>query len=987
MAATIPDEVLQEEDADRIPLRVVHHESDLSEAEKRFLVSVERGDYATVRKILEDYGPEMDINCTDPLSRTALLIAIENENLELVELLVSYNVRVGDALLHAIKREFVGAVELLLNCTEDRTQYMKYVQRESDFTEDMTPIILAAHKNNYEILKLLLQKGHPIPKPHDVRCTCHECAEGYRTDALRHSRQRLNVYRALASPSLIMLSSDDPILTAFQLSWELRGLSTLENEFKSEYEQLSKQCKKFASDLLSHTRGTRELQVILNHSDDMVESATSSNSLARLKLAIKYHQKEFVSQPNCQQLLSSMWYEGFPSWRRKHWAVKVLICASIALAFPLLGICYLCAPKSSLGKLIRKPFLKFICHTTSYLFFLALLYLASNPALVGDEDVDRPNLQGPVPNTVEWMIFVWVLGMIWGEIKQLWEAGLKEYISDQWNVMDFIMNSLYVATIALRVVSYIKFKDETLSSRNGTALHPRSTWQADHPTLVAEGLFATANIFSSLRVIFLFTSNSHLGPLQISLGRMGFDIVKVLFIYFLVLFAFANGLNQLYFPYNNNNGSLQTDGNDYYCYGVRCHDQNNAFSSLWETLQALFWSLFGLVNLYVTKVENAQGYKHAFTEFVGTWMFGAYNVIALIVLLNMLIAMMNNSYQHIADHADTEWKFARTKLWLSYFEEGGTLPPPFNIVPSPKFFWYTIMWVKNSCSEICNFRKKQLNRMRSIGKMTAIKLRKDMAYKDVIQNLVRRYIANEIRDRESSEGLCEDDINELKQDISSFRYEMLALLKSDGGEGGLDLLQDERPSRRKRRTGKYSLESLSQPRSRSMNNLDRLEERPAAEDTDSAKVCLSRPLAAAAVRSVFPVLEQRQRNVMNGQVAGTVERTWSQGNPAVLQDGNPLLLQTERVSSMGRISRTFVTLASPVLGRRRRQQRKDLDERTEEDTELGAMSRADRNYANENDMAIVSTCAPIAEIDDAADEEPSDEGTSSSESAPRHDVV
>ncbi|XP_035665444.1 short transient receptor potential channel 4-like, partial [Branchiostoma floridae] len=123
MAATIPDEVLQEEDADRIPLRVVHHESDLSEAEKRFLVSVERGDYATVRKILEDYGPEMDINCTDPLSRTALLIAIENENLELVGLLVSYNVRVGDALLHAIKREFVGAVELLLNCTEDKTQY------------------------------------------------------------------------------------------------------------------------------------------------------------------------------------------------------------------------------------------------------------------------------------------------------------------------------------------------------------------------------------------------------------------------------------------------------------------------------------------------------------------------------------------------------------------------------------------------------------------------------------------------------------------------------------------------------------------------------------------------------------------------------------------------------------------------------------------------------------------------------------------------
>lgn len=31
-----------------------------------------------------------------------------------------------------------------------------------------------------------------------------------------------------------------------------------------------------------------------------------------------------------------------------------------------------------------------------------------------------------------------------------------------------------------------------------------------------------------------------------------------------------------------------------------------------------------------------------------------------------------------------EWKFARAKLWFSYFEEGGTLPVPFNLIPSPK---------------------------------------------------------------------------------------------------------------------------------------------------------------------------------------------------------------------------------------------------------------------------------------------------------------
>lgn len=65
---------------------------------------------------------------------------------------------------------------------------------------------------------------------------------------------------------------------------------------------------------------------------------------------------------------------------------------------------------------------------------------------------------------------------------------------------------------------------------------------------------------------------------------------------------------------------------------------------LFETLQSLFWSIFGLINLYVTNVDA----DHQFTEFVGATMFGTYNIIALVVLLNMLIAMMNNSYQHIA---------------------------------------------------------------------------------------------------------------------------------------------------------------------------------------------------------------------------------------------------------------------------------------------------------------------------------------------------
>lgn len=102
---------------DRIPLRIVRAESELSPSEKAYLNAVEKGDYASVKKSLEEAEIyfKININCIDPLGRTALLIAIENENLELIELLLSFNVYVGDALLHAIRKEVVGAVELLLN--------------------------------------------------------------------------------------------------------------------------------------------------------------------------------------------------------------------------------------------------------------------------------------------------------------------------------------------------------------------------------------------------------------------------------------------------------------------------------------------------------------------------------------------------------------------------------------------------------------------------------------------------------------------------------------------------------------------------------------------------------------------------------------------------------------------------------------------------------------------------------------------------------
>ena len=103
-------------EGDNLGMGVVRKETDLNNDEKHFLLAVERGDIPTAKHFLEESQIyfNININCVDPLGRTALLIAIENENIEIIELLLSYNVELGDALLHAINEENVEAVELLL---------------------------------------------------------------------------------------------------------------------------------------------------------------------------------------------------------------------------------------------------------------------------------------------------------------------------------------------------------------------------------------------------------------------------------------------------------------------------------------------------------------------------------------------------------------------------------------------------------------------------------------------------------------------------------------------------------------------------------------------------------------------------------------------------------------------------------------------------------------------------------------------------------
>uniref|UniRef100_A0AAY4BAM6 Transient receptor ion channel domain-containing protein n=1 Tax=Denticeps clupeoides TaxID=299321 RepID=A0AAY4BAM6_9TELE len=745
----------------------------LTPEEERFLDAAEYGNIPVVRKMLEE-SKTLNVNCVDYMGQNALQLAVSNEHLEVTELLLKKEglARVGDALLLAISKGYVriveailahpafkGGLRLTISPLEQELRdddFYAYDEDGTRFSQDVTPLILAAHCQEYEIVHTLLLKGARIEKPHDHFCKCGECAEKQRRDPFSHSRSRMNAYKGLASAAYLALSSEDPVLTALELSNELSQLANIETEFKNDYRKLSMQCKDFVVGVLDLCRDTEEVEAILNGDVDQdPPSEHHRPCLSRVKLAIKYEVKK-------------------------------------------------------LGQILRSPFMKFVAHAVSFTIFLGLLVLNASDRFDGVKNLpnetitDHPRQVFRVKTTrfswTELLIMNWILGMIWSECKEIWADGPREYVMHLWNILDFGMLSIFVASFTARLMAFLRaskaqlYVDQhVLNTDLSSASLPedvayftyaRNKWLPSDPQLISEGLYSIAVVLSFSRIAYILPANESFGPLQISLGRTVKDIFKFMVIFIMVFLAFMIGMFNLY---------------SYYL-GAK---YNPAFTTVEESFKTLFWSIFGLSEVISVVLK----YDHKFIENIGYVLYGVYNVTMVVVLLNMLIAMINHSYQEIEEDADVEWKFARAKLWLSYFDEGRTLPPPFNLVPSPKSFYYMVLRTRAFLVQLCKARafhrdsQLEMSSMNSRSKLNRFRphyrtqeeytqrnpIKHPTRYQKLMKRLIKRYVLKAQVNSENDE-VNEGELKEIKQDISSLRYELLEE-KAQTTEELADLIQ------------------------------------------------------------------------------------------------------------------------------------------------------------------------------------------------------
>ncbi|KAB1272936.1 Short transient receptor potential channel 2 [Camelus dromedarius] len=574
----------------------------------------------------------------------------------------------------------------------------------SRFAPGITPLTLACQKDLYEIAQLLMDQGHTIARPHPVSCACLECSNARRYDLLKFSLSRINTYRGIASRAHLSLASEDAMLAAFQLSRELRRLARKEPEFKPEYIALESLSQDYGFELLGMCRNQSEVTAVLNDLGTDSETEPEAEglgqafeegipNLARLRLAVNYNQKRFVAHPICQQVLSSIWCGNLAGWRGSTTIWKLFIAFLIFLTMPFLCLGYWLAPKSQLGRLLKIPVLKFLLHSASYLWFLLFL-LGESLVMETQLSTFRGRSQSVWETSLH---MVWVAGFLWFECKEVWIEGLRSYLLDWWNFLDMVILSLYLAAFTLRLLLSGLAHMHCRDALGGAACHyfttaERSEWRTEDPQFLAEVLFAITSMLSFTRLAYILPAHESLGTLQISIGRMIDDMIRFMFILMIILTAFLCGLNNIYVPYQETErlgkyAGLWQDGQHYVLSSsptphILPFAQRASFN---ETFQFLFWTMFGMEEHSVVDMP-----QFLVPEFVGRALYGIFTIVMVIVLLNMLIAMITNSFQKIEDDADVEWKFARSKLYLSYFREGLTLPVPFNILPSPKAIFYLL---------------------------------------------------------------------------------------------------------------------------------------------------------------------------------------------------------------------------------------------------------------------------------------------------------
>uniref|UniRef100_A0AAZ3S2Z0 Transient receptor potential cation channel, subfamily M, member 3 n=1 Tax=Oncorhynchus tshawytscha TaxID=74940 RepID=A0AAZ3S2Z0_ONCTS len=296
------------------------------------------------------------------------------------------------------------------------------------------------------------------------------------------------------------------------------------------------------------------------------------------------------------------------------------------------------------------PIVKFWFHTMAYVAYLMLF----NYIVLVKMDL--------WPSPQEWIVIAYIFTNGIEKMREILmsEPGkllqkVKVWLQEYWNITDLMAILIFSVGMVLRL---------------------------QEPPLMSYGrvIYCVNIIYWYIRLLDIFGVNKYLGPYVMMIGKMMIDMMYFVIIMLVVLMSFGVARQAILNPNEDPSWMLA---------------RNIFFMPYWMIYGEVFADQ---IDRKPTRGED--GHVVALPPCkTGAWIVPAimacYLLVANILLVNLLIAVFNNTFFEVKSISNQVWKFQRYQLIMTFYERP-ILPPPLII------FSHMTMVLKHLC---CRWRK------------------------------------------------------------------------------------------------------------------------------------------------------------------------------------------------------------------------------------------------------------------------------------------
>ncbi|CAG9578217.1 unnamed protein product [Danaus chrysippus] len=598
------------------------------------------------------------LQSTDRHGKTGLHIASTHGHYQMVEVLLGQGAEInatdknGWTPLHcAAKAGHLNVVKLL--CESGASP-------KSETNLNYAPIWFAASENHNDVLEYLLHKEHDTQSLMDDKRFIYNlmvCSKNHNNIPIEE----------------FVLVSPAPVDTAAKLSNLYVNLSTKEKERAKDLIAAGKQCENMATELLALAAGADSAGHIL--------TATDNRNIEFLDVLIENEQKEVIAHTVVQRYLQELW-RGSLKWT----GIKIMflffafiICPPVWMVFSL-----------PLGHKYNKiPIIKFMSDSL-------------------------------VPRWYEWMLLVCLSGLLLFELTnpsdksglacvQILDFLSFHHLFGPWAIIiGDLMKDLgrFLAVLAIFVFGF---------SMHIVALNQpfRNLYKPEDNKYARQArrrLFSDENLRTKRQIVdtqWLSTYSQNVESYRRKQGQSG-PMLSPIEAFEKMFFALFGQITISDLNYVSRLRPLWTQNLFKFVFGgyllmtvvVLVTLLIAMMSDTYQRIQLLFFAVFGQTTTEQTRVHrNDSNVQPAWTNYLFKIVFGIYMLVSVVVLINLLIAMMSDTYQRIQAQSDIEWKYGLSKL-IRNMHRTNTAPSPLNLVTT----W--LMWLIHRCKDRITKKKR-----------------------------------------------------------------------------------------------------------------------------------------------------------------------------------------------------------------------------------------------------------------------------------------